>query len=413
MKIPFLKDHHTHIFLWTILESSEVINLEGVTSVQQLKSMFCIPQNKEIKLCKNWDDSKLLLSEDDIHHIIVPVIVVNKSLHFFIANKIAQNLLIDQGFEKLIQNRHDKIWLEKNVHYLLKLIMSIKTLRKEDLCTFYNDFLMSRGVYYAEEMTIFNDSELLLFKESGLIDRTAFWSDIETFRDLKQTSKNVVSGIKIFTDGALGTRTAYISESYDGVDHANGVKVFEDDELYNIIKEVNIYEKCLSIHAIGDLAIAQIIKILEQFQSTHQSIPRTRIEHALFINEALARKAKKLGIKLCMQPGFSWDSSLFGYHDRLSEDFLRQSNPFRMLIDKVGFIPGQDLIFGSDGMIHDASFQLSYGLFPRYQEQQLTIDEFVSGYCMPMDTIETIGSVEIDIDLNNQKVSVIAVNYNG
>ena len=85
------------------------------------------------------------------------------------------------------------------------------------------------------------------------------------------------------------------------------------------------------------------------------------------------------GIITFEKPNFSEDSVI--YRDRLSERFLRANNPFRMLIDKVGFKPGADLLFGSDGMPHGIRFALSQALFPPYPGQKLTLSELVSGYC--------------------------------
>ena len=59
---------------------------------------------------------------------------------------------------------------------------------------------------------------------------------------------------------------------------------------------------------------------------------------------------------------------------------LLRNNPFRMLIDQAGFEPGQDLIFGSDGMPHGIEYALQWSLFPLYPGQRLTVDELVTGY---------------------------------
>ncbi len=51
-----------------------------------------------------------------------------------------------------------------------------------------------------------------------------------------------------------------------------------------------------------------------------------------------------------------------------------------MLIDQVGFQPGRDLIFGSDGMPHGVEYALQWSLFPPYPVQRLTVEELVAGY---------------------------------
>jgi len=51
-----------------------------------------------------------------------------------------------------------------------------------------------------------------------------------------------------------------------------------------------------------------------------------------------------------------------------------------MLIDEAGFVPGVDLLFGSDGMPHGPEYALRWSLFPDYEEQRLSIKEFEAGY---------------------------------
>ena len=81
---------------------------------------------------------------------------------------------------------------------------------------------------------------------------------------------------------------------------------------------------------------------------------------------------------LSMQPNFNSDSVV--YADRLSPSMLDANNPFRMLIDKVGFVPGVDLIFGSDGMPHGIEHGLKEATVPSRESQKLTEEEFRLGY---------------------------------
>jgi predicted amidohydrolase YtcJ len=96
-----------------------------------------------------------------------------------------------------------------------------------------------------------------------------------------------------------------------------------------------------------------------------------------------------------MQPNFSDDSVC--YQDRLPPDNAARNNPFRLLIDTVGYVPGVDLFFGSDGMPHGVHEGLRQALFPdpRFPGQRLTPDEFRAGYCLPD---EQQGTIEVTTD---------------
>ena len=100
-----------------------------------------------------------------------------------------------------------------------------------------------------------------------------------------------------------------------------------------------------------------------------------------------------------MQPNFNCDS--VDYRDRLDEQYCRANNPFRMLIDEIGFEPGKDLIFGSDGMPHGIEFALQQSLFPSLKSQILSIEEFQLGYCV--ESAEA-GYIEVELDKENRQV---------
>jgi hypothetical protein len=78
------------------------------------------------------------------------------------------------------------------------------------------------------------------------------------------------------------------------------------------------------------------------------------------------------------------------------------NNPFRMLIDEAGFVPGINLLFGSDGMPHGVQYALENSLFPPFPGQKLALDEFVAGYCMP--DLEN-GFVDVTIDYEERTIT--------
>ncbi|MCA9449289.1 MAG: hypothetical protein KC931_19375, partial [Candidatus Omnitrophica bacterium] len=100
-------------------------------------------------------------------------------------------------------------------------------------------------------------------------------------------------------------------------------------------------------------------------------------------------------------PNFNSDSGWFS--DRLSEEKRATNNPFRMLIDRVGFVPGKDLVFGSDGMPHGVEYAVQQSLFPEFPGQTLSLDEFVAGYCV---ADMRHGQIDLQIDEKNRTVSV-------
>ena len=279
----------------------------------------------------------------------------------------------------------------------------------EGLSTFFDE-LLQLGVYSTEELLLVNEAEIELFREADLTDRVKFWSAPDTFQTLSDDSRNATSGLKLFTDGAIGARSAAMTRPYlktpladkslSSTDDNNfGMLLYSDSELSRTVSECFEMHNELAIHAIGDRAIEQVISTLESFGEQTLESRQIRLEHVQIITRGQAERAKALGIRLSMQPNFNADT--VDYSDRIDEAFCMANNPFRMLIDEVGFEPGVDLLFGSDGMPHGIQFAAQQSLFPPVDTQRLSLNEMVAGYGA-LD--ESLGKIEIEIDETKRTV---------
>jgi len=70
-------------------------------------------------------------------------------------------------------------------------------------------------------------------------------------------------GIKIFTDGALGSASAWMKEPYENSDD-RGMPLIEENELTSIIKKCHDHNLSVGIHAIGDAAVQMTLKTLNK-----------------------------------------------------------------------------------------------------------------------------------------------------
>jgi len=392
-KIPLLKDHHSHPFLSALL--SDCINLKDAQTKAEALSIMREAHKDEINIIVGWSNSWYSFEEHELDQL-PPVIICNTSFHCFLINRATKEKL-GTSHQEILTLMNDEKWVEKNLPKILKFIGSLKPYHPKQVKTFYR-YLLQQGVWFAEEMLLPFEWVIPLFKELGYFDRTRFWADIEMFHSLSQEVQKDVYGIKVFTDGALGSKTAALKVPYSSGE--KGVLVYSDEELRALINQVAEINKAVALHGIGDRAIAQIITVLNKINNEQGKIPPTRIEHGTLISRHEAQQAKALGITLSMQPNFSINSER--YQDRLSEHYCRQINPFRMLIDDIGFVPGQDLVFGSDGMPFGVQTALEKALFPPLPSQVLTLDEFVKGYCMPD---HKNGLLEVTIDEEKRRVS--------
>ncbi len=393
-RIPLLKDHHTHPFLYSSLASCPDIRFVADKG-EALELIGRCSTRDELNAVIGWNDSRYSFTKEELD-AFPPLVILNSSLHYFVINRAAADLL-GPRFPELVANQGNREWIERNGSLLMGFIMGLKPCNVARISAFYDD-LARQGVWYAEEMTMCGGGEIAVFADACLADRTRYWADAQTCTGLAEDELVRVHGLKIFTDGALGARTARLSQGFLGGE--KGVLVYTDEELVELLSWGAELGKAVAIHAIGDVAIDQAVAAVGRLGKGRAEI---RMEHCQFISRESAEKAKTLGIAICMQPNFSCESSF--YRDRLTGQYLAGNNPFRMLIDEVGYVPGEDLLFGSDGMPHGARFALENALFPPYPAQELRLDEFVAGYCMP-DQEDGFIDLEIDDDRRQLRVEV-------
>jgi len=108
--------------------------------------------------------------------------------------------------------------------------------------------------------------------------------------------------MKIFSDGALGGRTALLSHPYADDPTTSGVAIFTQNQLNNLVKKAREYELPVAVHAIGDLAFEMVLKAIEKHPL--QGKGRDRLIHAQILRKELIERAKELPLILDIQPRF-------------------------------------------------------------------------------------------------------------
>lgn len=387
--IPLLNDRHTHVSFYAAL--GRAVDLSACTS---LKSALALLRRRHAPLiiARGWLNNHYDFPREELDKL-PPVVICNISLHSFAMNSSARKKLAAR-FPEIIARIDDRDWVERNLPRIFGLFTVHGGAGELEA---YMAGLAGLGVWAAGDMLVSTD-EAALALDKEYAGRVTLWAGPEGYRKLGAKGRAAVHGIKLFTDGALGARSAALCGRYKG--GGKGLLLHSDAELRELVKAAAALKGQAAIHAIGDAALEQLITVLEKTGLPEKDLA-VRIEHAQLITLAQARRAKKLGLTLCMQPNFSGDSVC--YADRLPVKYLRANNPFRMLIDRAGFKPGFDLVFGSDGMPHGAAAALQGALFPPYAGQRLSLEEFRAGYCLPD---MTAGRLDLRIDELKKKVSV-------
>ncbi len=109
-----------------------------------------------------------------------------------------------------------------------------------------------------------------------------------------------IGGVKFFTDGALGSLTAWMIEPYEGRDDI-GLPMQPPEELESSVRRCIEHGLAPAIHAIGDRANRAALDILDRARGLAPEIPR-RIEHAQLLTADDIPRFAALGVTASMQP---------------------------------------------------------------------------------------------------------------
>jgi len=89
-----------------------------------------------------------------------------------------------------------------------------------------------------------------------------------------------IGGLKLFTDGALGSQTAFMWEAYEGDEGNVGVQRLQARDLIRMLEFATAHGLACAVHAIGDRANSMVIDAAYKYPATKL---RHRIEHVQLI----------------------------------------------------------------------------------------------------------------------------------
>ncbi|MFQ5583322.1 MAG: amidohydrolase [Calditrichia bacterium] len=151
-----------------------------------------------------------------------------------------------------------------------------------------------------------------LYKNGKLSLRINFWFN---YRENLDSVRQYIIGIgsvphfltaglvKIYADGSLGSRTAYLLQEYNDDPGNHGLPQHSFEEMLQMVRNIESNNYDVGIHAIGDAGVRQVLDVYEQvIRSDPGRDYRFRIEHAQMIAPQDFKKFKELDVIASMQP---------------------------------------------------------------------------------------------------------------
>jgi predicted amidohydrolase YtcJ len=170
------------------------------------------------------------------------------------------------------------------------------------------------------------DPQLPQWLDAGIVDDPTDYLDIRS--------------VKIYGDGALGSRGAALIEPYSDQPEQKGLLVTQPDKLTQIMQLTIAAGFQTNVHAIGDLANRLVLDRFEQLVPQQQRAQsRHRIEHAQIVSPQDIPRFASLHVLPAMQAVHATsDKNMAG--DRLGVARLRGAYAWRSFIDQGSIIVG-------------------------------------------------------------------------
>src|SRR5690625_1152833 len=317
---PGFKDSHMHLLGYgRKLYSKNISHLktkeEVLNKIRQLynndtlkiEGYFNYNINK-FDLDKISKDNYIILRHNDYHSFTVNSKVLNE-----LNIKSNDGIILNDNISKLI----NPLWEDSSRKQLIKYgEKAIESLIKNGITSISTDDL-SYFNSYKETVEILRElSNKYKFNINTLINIDILDDYLKYFQKDKYI-KDI--GIKMFYDGTLSSKTAYISGLYDNNDNGR----FDNKSFLNNLKRVRQINKNILVHVIGDLALNDLNKYL---------LKDDRLIHASLINKNMIENLNTKHIDI--QPLFyDTDNAIL----KNIKDFKGLIHPFKEL-NKNGYI---------------------------------------------------------------------------
>ena len=160
-----------------------------------------------------------------------------------------------------------------------------------------------------------------------------------------------IQGIKLFLDGSLGSKTAFLSQNYlsENADEKScGKLCWNMEDVKKVLLATWNHKLDFAVHTIGDEAAHQVVKLARSI-SAEGVLGRLHMEHVQILRPETIQMMKPLHITCHMQP-CHWLSDQSWLKNAIPADLIKQSFPWESLRrNKI------DLQLGSDSPIETPS----------------------------------------------------------
>jgi predicted amidohydrolase YtcJ len=141
-----------------------------------------------------------------------------------------------------------------------------------------------------------------------------------------------LASVKLYTDGALGSRGAAMIAPYSDDPENRGLPFWTQDELNSMVEKANGMGFQVGIHAIGDLGNRMALDAFDKVQDGRPSSLRNRIEHSQIVALEDIPRFAELGIIASMQATHATSDKNMA-EDRVGRERIQGGYAWRRMLD--------------------------------------------------------------------------------
>jgi len=324
--IPGIIDSHCHLIGYST--EMEPIDLTGVRGVDEMveRIQIYLRQHPDMKFIygRGWDQNLFPNMQMPNNKLLnkyfpdIPVYLKRVDGHAALANDAALRLAnittetnIENGIIEKINNELTGILIDNAMTLVEKYIPPLPVSAKVSSLLKLQEQAFQYGITSITEAGInYNDIYLLdslqkinkwKLRVFGMLTLNNENINEILTQGIYNNDKIIVRSVKLYADGALGSRGAYLWEPYSDDSNNKGIFLLNETEFDSIAQLCIAHNYQIATHAIGDAAVSTMINWYSKYLDNNNDL-RWRIEHCQVINPNDIQKFGQYKIIPSVQP---------------------------------------------------------------------------------------------------------------
>jgi hypothetical protein len=356
---PGLIDAHAHLFnLGVYLQNVDLVGTTSYDEVLERVVAFQNEKNKEFIIGHGWDQNDWAVKEfptkKELDSLFpdTPVALKRIDGHAYIVNTkalalagITAKTIVKGGVVELKDKKLTGILIDSPMNLVNAVIpkMSkedIKTalLDAERVClelglTTINDAGLSQEIIESIDALQKNDS--LSIRVYAMVSNSAKNLDYYLNKGTIKTNRLNVRSVKVYADGALGSRGAAMRQPYSDKENHFGAMVTPMNELSSLANRIADAGYQMNTHAIGDSANVAVLRAYKEALKDKKDA-RWKVEHAQILTPS-DFDYFSMNIIPSVQPTHA-TSDMYWAEDRVGADRIKGAYAYKTMLDKAGII---------------------------------------------------------------------------